>query len=68
MYYENSAYEAVYKRARFRNSQELLFHNLKVKSDPLLAPPPSNQFVHLYRDAYGDLLGDVTEAMTQTFS
>ena len=67
MYFENPAYEAVYKRARFRNSQELLFHNLKVKSDPLLAPHPGNQFVHLYRDAY-DLLGDMTEAMSQTVS
>ena len=67
MYYENPAFEAVYKRARFRNSQELLYHNLKVKGDPLLAPPPSDQFAHLYRDAY-DLLGDMTEAMGQTLS
>ena len=37
MYYENSAYETVYKRSRFRNSQDLIFHNLKVKSYPLLA-------------------------------
>jgi len=26
----------VYKRSKFKNSQDLLFHNLKVRPDPLM--------------------------------
>ena len=63
MYYENAAYETVYKRSRFRNSQDLIFHNLKVKSDPLLAKRPRDpqakgaDSLPLYRDCY-NLLSD----------
>ena len=37
-YIENSVdYQCIYKRAKFKNSLDLLYHNLKVRPDPLLA-------------------------------
>ena len=35
-------YELIYKRARYKNSQDLLYHNLKLKSDPLLGSGSSS--------------------------
>ena len=73
MYYENAAYETVYKRSRFRNSQDLIFHNLKVKRDPMLAKPSAEAQTKgadsppLYRDAYS-LLTDQTEPVSRTLS
>ena len=73
MYYENAAYETVYKRSRFRNSQDLIFHNLKVRGDPLLTRQQADQQARatdqppLYRDVY-NLLSDPTEPVSLALS
>lgn len=67
-YLENGAYEVVYNRARFRNSQELLYHNLKLKPDPLyptLLPDASKSPIERQLAAlYGDNNGVLTPAMS----
>ena len=67
-FFENEAYEVVYNRARFRNSQELLYHNLKLKPDPLyptLLPDVSKPQIDLQLTAlYGDNSGVLTQAMS----
>ena len=36
-------YNLIYKRERYKDSQDLLYHNLKLKSDPLLGSGSFNQ-------------------------
>jgi hypothetical protein len=37
-YLDNPDYTIVYQRERYRNSQELLYYNLKYRPDPQVAP------------------------------